>query len=149
MYLKGLGDVWGGTETSPLLLGVILITYLHHTDPLIPHFRGKAWTFTRGASATVDQPILGWQGDFFLHSVARYHVLHHSRQFFPKIPFCKSPSSHTQEKLTCLGPQHYHFCDRPAFVVLWENYNRCQFVDDEGDVVFYRDRKGRLAERGI
>lgn len=45
----------------------IMITYLHHTDPTLPHFRTGAWTFARGASATVDRDFLGWQGRFFLH----------------------------------------------------------------------------------
>ncbi|KAJ7055576.1 fatty acid desaturase-domain-containing protein [Mycena amicta] len=118
----------------------ILITYLHHTDPLIPHFRGKAWTFTRGASATVDRNILGWQGDFFLHSVARYHVLHH---FFSNIPFYHAREA-TEALKAYLGP-YYNFSDQPAFAALWENYNRCQFVDDEGDVLFYRDKRGNAA----
>jgi hypothetical protein len=25
----------------------------------------------------VDRPVLGWQGRFFLHDVAHYHVIHH------------------------------------------------------------------------
>jgi fatty acid desaturase len=70
----------------------IMITYLHHTDPDVPHYRKKAWNFQRGAAATVDRPILGWQGRFFLHDVAHYHVIHH---FFPKMPFCEPPLSLT------------------------------------------------------
>lgn len=56
---------------------VIMITYLHHTDPILPHYRGKEWNFQRGAAATVDRDFLGWQGRFFLHDVAHYHVIHH------------------------------------------------------------------------
>ena len=63
----------------------VMITYLHHTDPALPHYRGKAWSFQRGAAATVDRDFLGWHGRFFLHDVAHYHVIHH---FFPKMPFC-------------------------------------------------------------
>lgn len=65
----------------------IMITYLHHTDPMLPHYRGKEWTYQRGAACTVDRSVLGWQGRFFLHDVAHYHVIHH---FFPKMPFCES-----------------------------------------------------------
>ena len=54
-----------------------MITYLHHTDPTLPHYRGKEWNFQRGAAATVDRNFLGWQGRFFLHDVAHYHVIHH------------------------------------------------------------------------
>lgn len=64
----------------------IMITFLHHTDPILPHYRGKTWNFQRGAAATVDRNFLGWQGRFFLHDVAHFHVVHH---FFPKMPFCE------------------------------------------------------------
>lgn len=56
---------------------VIMITYLHHTDPILPHYRGIEWNFQRGAAATIDRDFLGWQGRFFLHDVAHYHVIHH------------------------------------------------------------------------
>ncbi|KAF5335825.1 hypothetical protein D9611_009654 [Ephemerocybe angulata] len=63
-----------------------MITYLQHTDAYLPHYREKAWNFQRGAASTADRDFLGWQGRFFLHDVAHYHVIHH---FFPKMPFCK------------------------------------------------------------
>ncbi|KAJ7141609.1 linoleoyl phosphatidylcholine delta-12 acetylenase [Mycena filopes] len=115
----------------------IMITYLHHTDPIVPHFRGKEWNFQRGAAATVDRPFLGWQGNFFLHSVARYHVIHH---FFPKMPFYHGAEA--TEALKLFIGEYYTFSDKPVFQALWENYNRCQFVEDEGEVLFYRDKKG-------
>lgn len=60
-----------------------------------------------------------------------------------------------------MGDQ-YHYSDKPVFQALWDNYNRCQFVEDEGmsatasfmtlaearcvgDVLFYRDKQGRAA----
>lgn len=64
----------------------VMITYLHHTDPMIPHYRNAEWTYARGAAATVDRDFLGAMGDFFLHGVAHFHVVHH---FFPKMPFCR------------------------------------------------------------
>ncbi|KAJ3567932.1 hypothetical protein NP233_g6046 [Leucocoprinus birnbaumii] len=120
----------------------IMITYLHHTDPVIPHYRGKEWNFQRGAAATVDRPILGWQGRFFLHDVAHFHVIHH---FFPKMPFYHTPEA-TKYLKAFLG-EDYMTDETPAFKALWRNYNSCQFVEDEGDVLFYRDRKGRAVRR--
>ena len=64
---------------------LMTITYLHHTDETLPHYRGDTWNFARGAAATIDRDFLGWQGNFFLHGVAHFHVIHH---FFPKMPFC-------------------------------------------------------------
>ncbi|KAJ7679639.1 fatty acid desaturase-domain-containing protein [Mycena rosella] len=115
----------------------IMITYLHHTDPTIPHFRGKEWNFQRGAAATVDRSFLGWQGNFFLHSVARYHVIHH---FFPKMPFYHGAEA--TEALKAFIGDYYVFSDKPVFQALWDNYNACQFVEDDGEVLFYRDKKG-------
>ncbi|KAJ6587373.1 fatty acid desaturase-domain-containing protein [Mycena sp. CBHHK59/15] len=118
----------------------VMITYLHHTDPIIPHFRGKQWNFQRGAAATVDRswPFLGWQGRFFLHDVARYHVIHH---FFPKMPFYHGEKATIA--LKALIGDYYVYSDKPAFKALWDNYNRCQFVEDDGEILFYRDKKGQ------
>lgn len=54
--------------------GIVMLTYLHHSDPTIPHYRNKEWTFLRGALATVDRPFLGWVGRYFLHNVSHDHV---------------------------------------------------------------------------
>lgn len=70
----------------------IMITYLHHTARSLPHYRQGAWTFARGAASTVDRDFLGWMGCFFLHGVARWHVVHH---FFPGLPWCEYPFSPT------------------------------------------------------
>ena len=53
---------------------VVMLTYLHHSDPTIPHYRSKEWNFLRGAISTVDRPLLGWVGRFFLHNVSHDHV---------------------------------------------------------------------------
>jgi hypothetical protein len=130
----------------------VMITYLHHTDPDLPHYRKNAWNFQRGAAATVDRPFLGWQGRFFLHDVAHYHVIHH---FFPKMPFCTlsfsvnvdalgsidliwhcvpdSGAEATEHLKAFIGDQ-YCYSDKPAFKALWDNYNNCQFVEDEGQL---------------
>ncbi|KAF8059791.1 fatty acid desaturase-domain-containing protein [Lyophyllum atratum] len=120
----------------------IMITYLHHTDPEMPHYRGKEWNFQRGAAATVDRNFLGWQGRFFLHDVAHFHVIHH---FFPKMPFYHGPEA-TQHLKAFIG-DHYAYSEKPAFKALWDNYNKCQFVENEGEVLFYRDKKGQALRR--
>jgi fatty acid desaturase len=75
---------------------ILAISDLHHTDFKLPHYRGKEWTFQRGAAATVDRPFLGWMGRFFLHDVAHYHVIHH---FFPKLPWCEYSYPHLNLRL--------------------------------------------------
>ncbi|KAI0634237.1 fatty acid desaturase-domain-containing protein [Trametes polyzona] len=116
----------------------VMITYLHHTDPALPHYRARAWSFQSGAAATVDRDFLGWQGRFFLHDVAHYHVVHH---FFPRMPWYHGAAA-TAHLARAMGP-YYRRSAKPVFRALWDNYNFCQFVDDEGDMVFYRDRRGK------
>ncbi|KAL0581658.1 hypothetical protein V5O48_000359 [Marasmius crinis-equi] len=120
----------------------IMITYLHHTDPKLPHYREKEWNYQRGAAATVDRNFLGWQGRFFLHDVAHFHVIHH---FFPKMPFYHGEEATFYLK-SFIGA-HYAYSDKPVFKALWDNYNDCQFVEDEGDVLFYRNKKGQAVIR--
>jgi fatty acid desaturase len=64
---------------------IVMLTYLHHSDPTVPHYRASEWNWLRGALATVDRPLLGWIGRFFLHNISHDHVAHH---LFPDIPFC-------------------------------------------------------------
>ncbi|KDQ54171.1 hypothetical protein JAAARDRAFT_161125 [Jaapia argillacea MUCL 33604] len=120
----------------------IMITYLHHTDPDVPHYRKGQWNFQRGAAATVDRDFLGWWGRFFLHDVAHYHVVHH---FFPKMPWYNGEKA-TEHLKNFMG-NHYCYSEKPVFRALWDNYNKCQFVEDEGDIVFYRDKHGRSTRR--
>jgi fatty acid desaturase len=67
---------------------IVMLTYLHHSDPTLPHYRQKEWSFLRGAVGTVDRPLLGWAGRFFLHNVSHDHIAHH---FFSVIPFYNQP----------------------------------------------------------
>ncbi|KAJ6576542.1 hypothetical protein DFH09DRAFT_363057 [Mycena vulgaris] len=53
---------------------VVALTYLHHSDPTIPHYRRQEWNFLRGAVSTVDRPLLGWAGRFFLKNVSHDHI---------------------------------------------------------------------------
>ncbi|KAI0827411.1 fatty acid desaturase-domain-containing protein [Trametes gibbosa] len=116
----------------------VMITYLHHTDPALPHYRQRVWNFQSGAAATVDREFLGWQGRFFLHDVAHYHVVHH---FFPRLPWYNGEEA-TTHLARAMGP-YYRRSNKPVFRALWDNYNFCQFVDNEGDMVFYRDKRGK------
>lgn len=120
----------------------IMITYLHHTDPILPHYRKKEWNFQRGAAATVDRDFLGWQGNFFLHGVAHFHVIHH---FFPTMPFYHGAEA--TPYLKAFLKEHYLYSDKPVFQALWHSYNECQFVEDEGDIVFYRNKEGKAVRR--
>ena len=55
---------------------IVAVTYLQHTHPEVPRYEAEAWTFLKGATATIDRD-LGFIGRFFFHNVAEFHVVHH------------------------------------------------------------------------
>ncbi|KAL5492880.1 FAD2 [Sanghuangporus weigelae] len=151
--LLNLAFLAGAARTPPLSTGAVMRLYgipwillnhwvamivsLHHTDVMLPRYRDGAYTFSRGALVTVDREFLGWQGKFFLHCVAHYHIVHH---FFPNMPFYHLEEA-TEYAKTVLGDD-YISCDTPVFRALWENALRCRYVDAKGDIVFYKDKTG-------
>ena len=69
---------------------LVLITFLQHTDPLLPHYRAPEFTFTRGALATLDRNLLGdcgsimaWIGAHATNGISETHVLHHISSKIP------------------------------------------------------------------
>ena len=55
---------------------IVAITYLHHTHPSLPKFESEAWTFLKGATATMDREF-GLVGRYLFHNIIEYHVIHH------------------------------------------------------------------------
>ena len=55
---------------------IVAITYLHHTHPDLPKFETEAWTFLKGATATVDRDF-GFIGKHMFHGIIEFHVIHH------------------------------------------------------------------------
>jgi len=112
-------------------LFLVLITFLHHTDSRVPHYRGEQWSFIRGALCTVDRDygILS----FFWHNIGDTHVAHHL--------FSMMPHYHAQEATMHLKKflgRYYLEDNTPILTALWRNWNSCRFVEDEGDVLFYQ-----------
>ncbi|TCD65363.1 hypothetical protein EIP91_002761 [Steccherinum ochraceum] len=118
---------------------LVMLTFLHHSDPSIPHYRSGEWTWLRGGLATVDRPLLGWAGRFFLHNVSHDHVAHH---LFPHIPFYNLPN--VTKAIRPVLKEHYNYDSTLTFFALWRSFKACMFVENSGDVLFYKDRKGQV-----
>ncbi|KIK51976.1 hypothetical protein GYMLUDRAFT_180686 [Collybiopsis luxurians FD-317 M1] len=116
---------------------MVMFTYLQHSDPTIPYYRKDEWTFVRGALATVDRPLFGWVGRFFLYNIASDHVAHH---FFSTVPFYNLPEV-TKAIKPVLG-EYYAYDSTGVLAALWRSFTQCVFIEDEGDIVFYRNRYG-------
>eukprot|EP01120_Amphizonella_sp_Union-15-10_P006903 TRINITY_DN2285_c0_g1_i1.p1 TRINITY_DN2285_c0_g1~~TRINITY_DN2285_c0_g1_i1.p1 ORF type:complete len:400 (-),score=45.67 TRINITY_DN2285_c0_g1_i1:26-1225(-) len=110
---------------------LVLITYLQHTDPKVPRYREGQWDFTRGAACTVDRNF-GFLDPIF-HRITSTHVAHH---YFSTMPHYHAEEA-TKHLIKVLGP-YYIFDDTPIFKALWRNFNDCRYIDDEGDIVFYK-----------
>ncbi|KAF8588440.1 hypothetical protein K439DRAFT_1335132 [Ramaria rubella] len=121
---------------------VVILTFLQHSDPTIPHYRKGQWNFVRGALATVDRPFLGWAGRFFLHNISHDHTAHH---LFSNIPFYNLPV--TTKSIKPVLKDHYSYDSTYTFYALWRSFTECVFVEDDGDVLFYKNRRGQVARR--
>ncbi|KAJ7595178.1 delta-12 fatty acid desaturase [Mycena floridula] len=119
---------------------VVMMTYLQHSDPTVPHYRRNQWTFLRGAISTVDRPLLGWAGRFFLHNVSHDHVSHH---LFSSIPFYNQPK--VTECIKKVLKDDYNYDSTNTFRALYRSYTQCSFIEDDGDIVFYKNRQGKAA----
>ena len=69
---------------------IIMITFLQHTDPLLPHYRASEFTFPRGALATYDRsllgdlgPVMAWLAATLTHGISETHVAHHVNSKIP------------------------------------------------------------------
>ncbi|CAH1760051.1 12234_t:CDS:2 [Entrophospora sp. SA101] len=111
---------------------LVMITFLQHTDPKLPHYRDGKWNFVRGAICTVDRHF-GFLDSIF-HRITSTHVAHH---FFSQMPHYHAEEA-TEHLKKVLGP-YYMFDDTPMFKALWRSYSKCKFIEDEGDIVFYKN----------
>ncbi|KAJ3206495.1 Delta(12)-fatty-acid desaturase [Clydaea vesicula] len=118
---------------------LVLITFLQHTHPDIPHYRGEEWSFLAGALATVDRDygIL----NYFFHHIGNTHVAHHL--------FSKMPHYHAQEATEAIKKvlgSYYKFDNKGIFQALIDTMNECRYVEDTGDIVYYVNLKEKKAK---
>eukprot|EP01099_Mayorella_cantabrigiensis_P001172 TRINITY_DN1491_c0_g1_i1.p1 TRINITY_DN1491_c0_g1~~TRINITY_DN1491_c0_g1_i1.p1 ORF type:complete len:376 (+),score=46.68 TRINITY_DN1491_c0_g1_i1:43-1128(+) len=110
---------------------LVIITLLQHTDKGIPHYRGKEWTFIRVALATVDRDY-GILNHLF-HHITDSHVAHH---LFSTMPHYHAIEA-TKHLKKILG-KYYLSDDTPIVQALWKSSRECQFVEDRGDILWYK-----------
>ncbi|KAG8974640.1 hypothetical protein FRB90_009745 [Tulasnella sp. 427] len=131
---------------------LVLITFLQHTDPALPHYEASAFTFPRGALSTFDRVLMGGPGIFgtitgwlcgtMTHGICETHVAHHL--------FSKMPHYHAWEARLAINKRlaEEGMCvqGNPA---TWSEALRvlqeCKFVEDEGEVRFYKNAQGKAA----
>ncbi|KAA8516992.1 hypothetical protein F0562_017190 [Nyssa sinensis] len=115
---------------APLLIVngfLVLITYLQHTHPSLPHYDSSEWDWLRGALATVDRDY-GVLNKVF-HNITDTHVAHHL--------FSTMPHYHAMEATRAIKPilgDYYQFDGTPVFKAMWREAKECIYVEqDEGE----------------
>jgi omega-6 fatty acid desaturase (delta-12 desaturase) len=108
---------------------LVLITYLQHTHPALPHYDSTEWDWMRGALATVDRDY-GILNKVF-HNITDTHVVHHM--------FSTMPHYHAMEATKAVKPilgEYYHFDGTPILNALWREAKECLYVEpDEGSEI--------------
>ncbi|KAL1955543.1 hypothetical protein VTO42DRAFT_8422 [Malbranchea cinnamomea] len=126
---------------------LVAITYLQHTDPSLPHYLPEAWTFTRGAAATIDREF-GFIGRHLFHGIIETHVLHH---YVSTIPFYHADEA--SEAIKKVMGEHYRSDTKDGPIgflkALWKSYRWCNWVEptegatgEAAKVLFFRNRNG-------
>ncbi|KAF9013478.1 delta-12 fatty acid desaturase protein [Cyathus striatus] len=132
---------------------LVLITFLQHTDPLLPHYRAPEFTFSRGALATLDRNLLGdcgkimaWIGSHATNGISETHVLHHVSSKIPHYHAWEA-SDALKKRLRGLG---IHIEGAAGgWREMYRVYRECKFVEDEGDVVFFKNAYGIAKTRPV
>ncbi|WCJ32411.1 Delta(12)-fatty-acid desaturase [Euphorbia peplus] len=137
---KGFGWVVC-TYGVPLLIVnsfLVMITYLQHTHPSLPHYDSAEWDWLRGALSTVDRDY-GVLNKVF-HNITDTHIAHHL--------FSTMPHYNAMEATNAIKPilgEYYSYDGTPVYKALWREAKECLFVEaDEGannqGVFWYRNK---------
>ncbi|KAL9233124.1 hypothetical protein vseg_008158 [Gypsophila vaccaria] len=130
-----------GVYGGPLLVVngfLVLITFLQHTHPSLPHYESSEWDWLRGALATVDRDY-GILNKVF-HNITDTHVAHHL--------FSTMPHYNAMEATKAIKPilgKYYHFDGTSVFQAMWRETKECIYVaPDEEDkskgVLWYKNK---------
>ncbi|PIA60798.1 hypothetical protein AQUCO_00300369v1 [Aquilegia coerulea] len=105
---------------------LVLITYLQHTHPSLPHYNSSEWDWLRGALITVDRDY-GVLNKVF-HNITDTHVAHHL--------FASIPHYHAMEATKAIKPilrDYYQYDATPFLKAMWRETKECIYVEsDEG-----------------
>ncbi len=119
----------------PYLIFVVwldFVTFLHHTDPEIPWYRGKDWFFLKGALSTIDHDY-GLINN--IHHNIGTHVAHHI--------FLNMPHYHLKTATEAIKPilgDYYRKSDKSIFQAFWHSFKTCHFVADTGSKIYYQSK---------
>ncbi|KAH8824927.1 delta-12 fatty acid desaturase protein [Flagelloscypha sp. PMI_526] len=132
---------------------LVCITFLQHTDPILPHYRASQHNFVRGALCTLDRnllgdlgSIMGWIGAHATHGISETHILHHVSSKIPHYNAWEA-SDALRKKLQDCG--HEVDGNPVGWAEMYRVFKACRFIEDTGDVVFSKNAQGLAAMRPV
>ncbi|KAK9156632.1 hypothetical protein Scep_003206 [Stephania cephalantha] len=105
---------------------LVIITYLQHTHPALPHYDSSEWDWLRGALATADRDY-GVLNKVF-HHITDTHVAHHL--------FSTMPHYNAMEATKAIKPilgEYYQFDGTPFYKALWREAKECIYVEQDDE----------------
>ncbi|KAF1784953.1 Fatty acid desaturase domain [Phytophthora cactorum] len=104
---------------------------------VVPYFVVNAYLRVELAArrALHGRPLFGPYLDSVVHRIVDTHVCHH---IFSKMPFY-----HCEEATNAIKPllgKFYLKDDTPVPIAVWRSYTHCKFVEDDGKIVFYKNK---------
>lgn len=118
---------------GPYVIFVIwldLVTFLHHTEPDIPWYRGDDWYFLKGALSTIDR-------DYGLINPIHHHIGTHVAHHI----FLNMPHYHLKQATESIKPilgDYYRSSNEPIWKSFTRSYWTCHFVPDQESGVCYQ-----------
>ncbi|XWS59246.1 hypothetical protein CRYUN_Cryun08bG0104900 [Craigia yunnanensis] len=103
---------------------LVMITYLQHTHPSLPHYDSSEWDWLRGALATVDRDF-GILNKVF-HNITDTHVAHHL--------ISTMPHYHAMEATKVIKPilgEYYRYDGTPVYKAIWREAKECIYVEPD------------------
>ncbi|KAM6552052.1 hypothetical protein CsatB_001860 [Cannabis sativa] len=103
---------------------LIIVTYLHHTHPALPHYDSTEWDWLRGALSTVDRDYGVFNRVF--HNIVDTHVVHHL--------FSTIPHYNAMEATKAVKPilrEYYCVDETPIIKALWREVKECVYVEPD------------------
>ena len=122
---------------------LVMITYLQHTHPSLPHYRETDWDWVRGALSTVDRSY-GPYLDAAFHHIADTHVAHH---LFSGMPHYHAEKA-TKALKEVLG-EYYQYDGRNVFRAMWEDTLDCCYVSGETEEDAKEGQQGGKPRSGV
>ncbi|PSS36308.1 Delta(12)-fatty-acid desaturase [Actinidia chinensis var. chinensis] len=117
---------------------LVLITWLQHTHPALPHYDSSEWDWLRGALSTMDRDY-GILNRVF-HNITDTHVAHHL--------FSTMPHYHAMEATKAIKPilgEYYQSDGTPVLKAIWREAKECIYVEadesEQGKGVFWYKNK--------